>query len=354
MISLLNTHSPAENIRHLRIQSALVFIPFFCCSNYLKPLIFKKLMKIYIGILSAALMYCFIIALRKYFLFNSDDTIWFYHKLVSPFNQNAVLVSVLFFIGLIHLMELTGKSFYFGNKYFHFLLIFYFIFCILMLSSKLVILFSLCYFIYYFIIKLKNSHLSIIILISIIFCIVIITVLITSNPINKRFNEIKSGNIALVQQQKFSPAIYFNGLQFRLLQWRFVTQILTENNAWLIGISSGDAQHYLDQKYISTNMYVGEPGSSNRGFLGYDTHNQFLESVLQTGIFGLFAFIFVCYGMVNLAIKRKSVELAAAVILLLLYSITESCFESQYGVLVFTFFPLFLYYGTYSDNNRWS
>jgi O-antigen ligase len=344
--SLLYTHNFSETITHLRIKSALVFIPFaICCTNYITPLMRQKLMKYYVWILFAAMLYCFAAALKKYYFLHAENEVFFYHQLVSPFKQHAVQVSFLIFAGLIYLLEITGKNSYFENKFIHFLLIIYFLFCIVMLSSKLVIIFSSVCCLYYLITLLKNKNKSIASALIIIGIAIITLVMVTINPVSKRFNEIISGNISMIEQQKFSPAIYFNGLQFRLLEWRFVSQILTENNAWLIGVSPADAQHLLDQKYISTKMYIGEPGASDHGFLGYDTHNQFLESVLQTGILGLLIFIFICYSLIRLAFQRKSIELSFIMALLIAYAFTESCFESQYGLVLFTFFPLFIYYG---------
>ena len=344
--SLFYTANFSETITHLRIKSTLVFIPFaLCCSNYITPSLRHKLMKYYVWILFAAMLYCFVAALKKYYFLNAENEVFFYHQLVSPFKQHAVQVSILIFTSLIYLLEFTGKK-YFGNKFIHFLLIIYFLFCIVMLSSKLVIIFSAVCCLYYLVTFLKKKKRLIVSSLIIIGIAMITLVKATANPVSKRFNEIISGNISMVQQQKFSPAIYFNGLQFRLLEWRFVSQIVTENNAWLIGVSPGDAQNLLDQKYISTKMYIGEPGGSDLGFLGYNTHNQFLESVLQTGILGLLAFLIICYGMIQLALKRKSMELSFIVTLLIGYAFTESFFETQYGIVLVTFFPLFIYYGT--------
>ncbi|MDB5221377.1 MAG: hypothetical protein JWN83_44 [Chitinophagaceae bacterium] len=345
--SLLYTHDLPESIQHLRIKSGLVLIPLaVCCSNYLDPLRVKKLMQQYLWILSAAMLYCFVIALHRYYFLHTGDEVFFYHALVSPFRQNAVQVSILLFIGLIHLLGIARGDVYLHNKFVHYLLVFYLMFCILLLSSKLVIIFSAACFVYSFIISLKKNQKTLLTFSSIFICVAIALVLLMNNPVNKRFNEIISGNICLVHQQKFSPAIYFNGLQFRLLQWRFVSEILRENNAWLTGVSPGDAQTFLDNKYISTNMYVGE--TKNGGFLGYNTHNQFLQSVLQSGIFGLLIFIAICCSMIQLALQKKSMVLSSIVILLIAFGLNDSYLESQYGVILFTFFPLFFYYGTES------
>jgi O-antigen ligase len=265
---------------------------------------------------------------------------------VSPFKQHAVLVSIYLFIALVYLLDKAVKGISFYNKPLHFLLLFYFTCCLLLLSSKLVITFSAGCLAYYFflIFKAKLNNRFILVILLFAGLVAILLVLTTQNRISKRFNEIMSGDLRLVEQQHFNPGIYFNGLQFRLLQGRFVKEILTEHHAWLTGVS-GEAQTLLDKKYISTHMYTGDRSTGDRGYLGYNTHDQFLQSLLQSGIPGLVVFILICFAMIHLAIRWKNRELTIIVLLLIAWCFNESIFEIQYGLMLFTFFPLFLYYG---------
>jgi O-antigen ligase len=171
----------------------------------------------------------------------------------------------------------------------------------------------------------------------------IVVVLTTNNKISNRFNEITHSNLDLIKQTSFDPGVYFDGIQFRLLQLRFVKEILTENNAWLTGVSD-NAQKFLDEKYISTNMYLGNGTPSDRGYLDYNTHNEFLESLLQSGILGLACFSLICLFMLQLLFRRWTNELFFVVALLLAYSLNESVFQRQYSITIFTFFPLFIYF----------
>ena len=210
----------------------------------------------------------------------------------------------------------------------------------------MVIAFSAGCFIYYSIIILKEKQKNrFIILISIFTCIILTTLILsTQNRVSNRFLEIRSGEVGIIKHNNFDPGIYFNGLQFRLLQGRFVKEILSEQNAWLSGVSA-EAQKLLDKKYISTNMYIGYKNTTDHGYLGYNTHNQFLESLLQSGIIGLVSFILICLAMIRLATGRKNRVLTITVMILIAYSLNEAVFETQYGITLFTFFPLFLYYG---------
>jgi O-antigen ligase len=344
--SLIYTNNIPETLKHLQIKSGLILIPLaICCSNYLSPVNLMRLMKHYLWIISLIMFYCLATAFYKYYFLQGGNEVFFYHELVTPFKQHAVQASIYIFIGLIYLLKLINREWYLNNKTLHFLLIFYFILCIVLLSSKLIIILSAAFCIYYFAASVKRDQsIRFIIISSILICTAMAMVLLTANPVSKRFDEIISGNISVASQKNFTPAIYFNGLQFRLLQWRFVSEILNENHAWLIGVTPAEAQRLLDNKYISTNMYIGE--TNNAGFLGYDTHNQFLQSTLQSGILGLLSFLAICFSMVRLSLRRKSTILSSIIILLILYGLTESYFETQYGIIIFTFFPLFFYYGT--------
>jgi O-antigen ligase len=170
-------------------------------------------------------------------------------------------------------------------------------------------------------------------------------ILLIPNRINNRFKEIADTNFGFLNQEKYNPGEYFNGLQFRMLQWRFVPQILNEKKAWLTGVSIGDAQSYLNQKYISADMYIGTPARHDKGFIGYNTHDEFLEALLQTGIPGLLIFLLFIITLLARAWKVRTPEIIFTTVLLVIYSFTESVLESQYSLLIFLFFPLFFYAG---------
>lgn len=348
LVSLFYNSGFNKSLADLQEKTALFFIPLaLCCCNFVNKETRYKLMKPYVSIMAAAMLYCLLTALYKFIFQHAQPDVFFYHQLVLPFKQHAVQVSIYFFVALVYLRETIRNGVYLFNRRIHFAFIFYFILCLFLLSSRLVISFSVCCLLYYVVLFLKlniRNRFPIFVSLS-AGLILLLVVFSTTNHVSKRFAEILHGNPLLVEQKEFSPAIYFNGLQFRLLQWRFVKEILDEHNAWLTGVS-GDAQKLLDQKYTSTHMYTGDGGNGSRGYLSYNTHNQFLQSLLQMGIPGLFVFILICYAMILLVLKRKNRELDFVVILLLAYCFNEAVFETQYGLMLFTFFPLFLYFGT--------
>ncbi|MEO6490730.1 MAG: hypothetical protein ABIO04_12375 [Ferruginibacter sp.] len=340
-----------ENSKELVLKSGIIFIPFaICCNYYLDEITRNSLMKYFIWILAAALFYCLLAAVQNFYSHHRSD-VFFYHKLVIPLkHHHAVQVSIIVFSAVVYLLEAVKRSAYVLNRKVDLLLLFYFTVCIILLSSKLIIAFTIVTFLYYLVNALRKRKKGRPIVLFTLFAAtaMMAAVILTTNKVSQRFNEIISGDIALVQQKNFDPNVYFNGLQFRVLQLRFVKEILTENNAWLTGVSA-NAQKLLDKKYRDTNMFIGEPGSNEHGFIGYNTHNQFLESILQSGIIGLIFFCLIILSMIWLTLKRKDPELTFMATLLIAYCLNESVFENQYGIILFTFYPMFFYAGRSTD-----
>lgn len=342
--ALIYTNDVAAGLKHIQVKSALLFIPlcFYCC-DYINHSRFRKLMTVYIAMLIIVISWCLVTAFIKYRFYHEPITVFFYHSLVSSLGHHAVQFSILVFAALIYLLQSADDGIYIVNRIIHFIIVVYLIGSILLLSSKLVIIFTAGYLFYYLFTTIKKiTSTRITIAIAIITGLLFASIIFfTDNPISRRFSDIMHGNISIVEQESFTPANYFNGVQFRLLQWRFVKEILQENKAWVFGVSPGDAQNLLNQKYIATHMYTGAPGRPGLGYLGYNTHNEFLESLLQTGIIGLLCFILICFEMIKMAIRQKHRLLWAITILLIAYAFNESVFETQYGLIIFIFLPLF-------------
>lgn len=337
-----------EGWKHVQVTSALLFIPacFYCCA-FIQKERFHSLMIAYMYMLAIALTWSLGVAGYKFLFHQAGTNVFFYHQLLSDLGHHAVQFSILVFAGLIYLLHLANRNSYLVNRTFHYLLTAFFITGIVLLSSKLVIIFMLGYLACNLFIPLQKKFNTIrAVTITVIAGMVCISsILFTNNPVSRRFNDILHGNMAVIQQPVFGPEYYFNGIQFRLLQWRFVKEILQEKKAWLFGVSPAAAQPLLDQKYQSAHMYTGIPGSTDHGYLGYNTHNEFLEAFLQTGLVGLICFMVICFEMIKWAVQQKNRLLAALVALLLAYTFSDAVFETQYGLVIFTFLPLFFYAG---------
>lgn len=345
LAGLLYTENIIETWSRIRIKTGLILVPLAAMLTLPGILSQKRLLFQFTMLVAAASLYCIINALQVY-QHTGDSSAFFYHDLVKPIGQHAVYFSLLVFIGLVFLLENGAGKELSLHKALQLILFIYLSAVLILLSSKLVIGFYLAYLVFYTarLIKRKNTGPAAGIMLAAVIALGASIVFATKNPVKDRFADILKGDLSLVTQENFDPGIYFNGLQFRLLQWRFVPEILNENKAWLVGMSPGDAQRALTQKYISKNMYTGDTSKEDEGYLAYNTHNQFLESLLHNGIAGLLFVFFICYALVRMAMSGRQSLPVFTIVLFMAWLFFESVFETQYGVIIFIFFPFFLSY----------
>jgi O-antigen ligase len=352
LLALLYTNDISVGIVQIEVKITLLFIPVsLYYSHYLNEKFRNQVMPYYVLLMALVMLFCFGEAALKYGV-SHDKSVFFYYSLVAPLDHHAIQFSIFAFVGFIYLMERLRKRSFFVNKFFHFFIISYFIFFIILLDSKMVIIFCFISILIYIGLSIKKTGFlrGRLILFSILCISILATLFITNNPVSNRFRDLSNG-VNVIETNQFNPGDYFNGIQFRLLQWKLVKEILGEHSAWIAGVSPGDAQHLLDKKYKSLNMYVGDEVRKSHGYLGYNTHNEFLESTLQNGLIGLFVFLVICAGFIQMMVNNHNIEFWLIGTLILSYCFLESVFQTQYGVLLFTFFPMFLYCCNRKDLN---
>jgi O-antigen ligase len=147
-----------------------------------------------------------------------------------------------------------------------------------------------------------------------------------------------------IHRDEFSPDTRLGSRDSRLVQWRFAVEILDSRRAWLFGVSPGESQELLDQKYIAAHMNIGNPAEGphrhNRGYLGFNFHDQFVETLVRSGLVGLAVLVTVFVALFA-AVSSSGIREAWVVLLTLTaFFIPEAPLTLQYGVFLFCFFPL--------------
>ncbi len=341
----------SEFWKNIQLKSGVIMVPLaVLLTRGVRQRNKNILMKTYCVALFSSLLYCLFIALKTYMETN-NSSVFFYHNLLSPFRHHAVFVSIYTFIALLLLLEEARRQNYLFRPALHYFFAFFFSISIFLLSSKLVITFLIIYVCYYLVtITVLKKNRQRIVLSGIALILVLTALLLTTNNFaGNRLRDIAKGSFSLHRQEHFHPGVYFNGIQFRLLQLRLVPEILTEQSKWWAGTGSSNSQQLLDKKYLLLNMYTGD-GKNDRGYLGLNTHNQFLESLLKQGLAGLFVFILLFTAFMLLGRTNGKNNYLFAWLLLAAYTFIESILETQYGIVLFTFFPAFLSTGTQQAN----
>jgi O-antigen ligase len=268
--------------------------------------------------------------------------------LTRPISQNAVFFSVYVVFGILFLLAPYGQPVIGGvspraRNFLRVFLLLFFLGVMVLLNSKLLLLVALVLLIHALLRRYSfRRHKGIVTGAGIVVVAAVILVSVTNNPVSLRFRDMK-GDLTMVNQPAFNPNVYFNPLQLRLLEWRFASEILQEHKAWLIGVSPGDYQDLLDQKYTQMHMYIGDtaqgPHRHIRGFIGYNSHNQYLETFMRSGVLGLACLLAIFAAFFAAARRCGMREPWFVVLILAVFFVPEAPLTMQHGVFLFAFFP---------------
>ncbi|MBS1599293.1 MAG: O-antigen ligase family protein [Bacteroidetes bacterium] len=331
----------------------LLIIPvIFCSSTFVNQEMRKKLMMALGILLTLATLYCLSVNTVEY-MHTRNTELFFYHRLVSAIDQHAIYFSVYIFIFIVFLLREKNIPLWLQQRaVIRISWILFFIGIIILLSSKMVLVFLIAYSVYIIIYhsspKYKKWRPVFLGTVIVIFSSILF---LFNNPVKRRFDDLLQNNVSLMQKQQYSRADYFNGIEFRLLLWRFTYEILRDNHAFVAGVGPANTQSMLQQKYLSMNLYAGDKNRGDQGYMNYNCHNQFLQVSLQSGVIGLLAFLFWCYMIIVKTIRKKNVVLSGIVLITFIFFFTESVLERQYGMILCSFFPLLFLYPEKEEKN---
>ncbi len=125
-----------------------------------------------------------------------------------------------------------------------------------------------------------------------------------------------------------------NGLQLRLILWRFGIETLNDRHAWITGTGMADAQTALNGKMVEYGLYTGSRTGNDTGYLDYNLHNQFMETLVRQGAIGL---ILLCILLIMPFIRPGESMLFPPLFALVVVALflTESALERQAGIVFF-------------------
>jgi O-antigen ligase len=322
----------------------LVLPMVFCSTSFLNISMRRKVMWVFSLAITLAALYCLAVAGIEYFE-TGDNAFFFYHQLVSPISHHAIYFSVYTFIIVVFLISEEGALPWFAkNRLIYISWIIFLLFFLFLLSSKMVLLLVILFLLYLFF-RFGNKKITQWKTIAGgVFAVLLIFAIISSNnPVQKRFIDLK-GDIELLKREKYDAGIYFNGWQFRLLLWRVTYEIIRDKHAWIIGVGPSNAQSMLEEKYLDLGLYAGGKDPDDRGYLKYNCHNQFLQTILQSGIAGLLFFLGWFYMLCKKTLSGREPVLLWSLIIIICFFFIESVCERQYGMILCTLIPLMYIY----------
>jgi O-antigen ligase len=334
---LFHTHNLYMGWKHVESKATLVAIPFILCSGpFMDGPGFRRLMWAYCRLLAGICVWCLGAAFVQY-VQTGDAGEFFYQALTESLHANAVFFAAYVLMALLFLLSAGPEigpapqpdgrpSQRRGSRIG--LLLFFTAMMVLLASKLLLVLLVVIFAVYLWRARRtmpgwRSLGLAAALLLG--------TVLLaaTNNPVVRRYKDILSKERTTCKR----PVVHlFNGLSLRIFIWKAADEILDERRAWVFGVSAGDSQDLLDERYYRVGM--------NEGFLGYNFHNEYIETLVSGGIFGLSVFVGAVLLVCGSVGRRAGLEgwLVLAVILLLAF--TESSFEMQQPAFLSCFFPL--------------
>lgn len=328
---LIYTHDFYAGWHLMERKATLIAIPFVILAGpFTDQQGYRKLFTAYCWLLLAVCVYCLITASVEY-RWTQDTGAFFYHSLTSGVGVNAVFFSGYVFVAMLFLLFSSRAD----RRTRVTLLLFFTIFLIL-LSSRLVLFLLFVTFAIYFFRLLKIRPVVAYSLVALL-TLGLATFAFTDNPFSRRYNDLTPDRVAgSLQRQPISDATA-NSISLRFFMWRSAIKILREKHAWLIGVSGGDSQTLLDQKYLDAGLY--------QGYLGYNFHNEYVEVLVRSGIVGLTLFLLGLAGLVTMTRIAGTIPAMLTTVLILLLCATESALEMQHGLFLSCFFPLLNFAG---------
>ncbi len=226
---------------------------------------------------------------------------------------------------------------------FSFLIIFAVLCCMSLAGLLFLILFLLAAFIHFLSTKIGKKKT---LLFTVISPIVFYVLVLITPPLKSQWDDAKHFTVDFID----NPTTFVsdttnadNGSSVRLIMWTISTQVLTEHP---LGVGTANVDDYLYAKLTKLKQY-------KLAKKYYNPHNQYLQSGIEIGIFGLIVLLFLLFKGITIAWKNRNYLLLFVVLNLAFNMLFESMLQRQSGIIFYTFWiTFFVAFGAYFTNEN--
>ncbi|MGZ4158736.1 MAG: O-antigen ligase family protein, partial [Bacteroidia bacterium] len=323
LIGLLYTQNMGAGLFDVQVKLSILVFPLILAS---RPIEKEKLKMIFFAFVAGGILSSLIMLSRAIYTYEVYGENNFFYQAFSFLIHPSYLSMYFNFCIAWLLINMLNKSF--QNKFsnlFSTLIIIFFSFIIVLLSSKLgLIALVLVYigFLIYFIISRKQYLIGIggLLLIFISVYSLIAFVPAVGDRVHNAMQALT--NSSGKQTDVESTAV-------RLLVWKAANQIISEN--FLLGVGTGDAKDVLMQEYERRGMTGAIDHKLN-------THNEFYQVFVSIGLIGFILLLANLFFPLIYAFKMQDSLYIVFLLILILNFLPESMFETQAGVMFYAFF----------------
>jgi O-antigen ligase len=338
VLSVLNSTHTTEAWHYAERKLTLFLLPLsFAFVSKVEDSVIQKVFKCYVGSVLLAAMYCL---QRAYVMhqFTGSTEYYYYHNLSDFISVNAIYFSA-YVAFAISLLWVNRRSWQLNTFLWAGILLF--LICILfLLASKLVLVILFLFltaqqFLTNWSLKKRVT--------AAMATVVLVLILFLSNQfVLKRYLTEWNTDFSVVKQEQYFYNTPFSGSSLRLVLWKHSLHIIREQQAWIAGVGTGDFQDLLNQRYLESGMFMGDQRRGDKGYEGYNPHNQYVEAFLSTGALGLTCLLFWLVSLFLQSCKVRKPEFYYLIVFVSVLCLTECFLSANKGIVWFVFFSYLL------------
>lgn len=304
----------------LEVKLSILIFPILISGTSFEKARFKIVLLWFVAGNMLSFLICFSNSLVKYFE-NYDYYMLIYYN-ISIFHHTSY-ASLYNCLSIAILVYLLADKF-FSKRVFKIIMIvaiFIFILNVYLMSSRAGIIAMFAWFVFtliYFIIKYKKY------LISGILFIAMVLVMFLILKINTRMNMLYHEMGKNISEVIKDPSTYRS--DDRLAIWYNAVSLIKSNHFY--GSGNGDVKNDLEEQYKISGLQILADKK-------YNAHNQYLETTIGVGFFGLFLLLLVLIWPLY---KKRNYVLYSFIVLVFVNFLFESMLNTQAGVTFFAFF----------------
>jgi len=330
---LIHTENMNAGIFDLVLKFSFLAFPFiFGVMDFkiLNPKSSQALLQFFVGFTFFSALLCLINASNLY-LANGQVSSFFYADLSYILHPSYFSLYINFTIGIIFWQIFNKRDHLSSTVYIIYLILFpFFVLFIILLESKagLIGLVALLMIIAFYIAKYQGNikRALIFLLASGLFIFIIFQMIPNST---QRINSV----VESVSEEN-STAANHSVASTRLYLWEAAWDLVQKNP--IFGVGTGDVKDELMKQY--------EVQDNTRAIgNNYNPHNQYLQSTVALGLFGLLSLLFTVLYPIYYGFKKNEMLFLILGVLMAINILVESMFERQAGVMFFAFFNSFIY-----------
>jgi O-antigen ligase len=334
LIGLTYTQNRESGLFDIQVKFSLLVFPLVFAT---KPIAKPEMKNVFFAFIAGAIVSSFILLTRAIYTYVVNGENNFFYQEFSSYLIHPSYLSMYFNLAIAWLLiQVLNKSFIqtYSTAY-SCLIILFFSFVIVLLSSKLgliVLILQFIGFLVFFIISRKKYILGgaglLLILISAYSVITFVP------AIRDRVHNAVIAISATTDSEKDSEST-----AVRLLIWKAADQVISENFLW--GTGTGDAKDALMKEYQKRGMTGALEHKLN-------SHNEYYQVFLSLGLIGFLLLIASLLLPLKEAFNTSNHIYILFLVIIILNFIPESMFETQAGVMFYAFFNSLL---CFSDSN---